>query len=143
MGPVLPYSTSAIACIEMKNPMDVPIEVYSLDFDKQYIEEEDILKRLEQFIVPPPQNPPATPAQPPPVIEPMFLSLRMPGNQFWPQLRQQDEKKQRVDELKRKLKEAEDKLAEIAKEEAKTPDAEGLHARKDEANNLKTSIPYM
>jgi hypothetical protein len=33
----------------MKDPMDVPIEVYSLDFDKQYIEEEDILKRLEQF----------------------------------------------------------------------------------------------
>ena len=49
MGPVLPYSTAASACIEMKNPMDVPIEVYSLDFDKQYIEEEDILKRLEQF----------------------------------------------------------------------------------------------
>ena len=90
--------------------------------------------------MPPPQNPPATPAQPPPVIEPMFLSLRMPGNQFWPQLRQQDEKKQKVDELKRKLKEVEDKLAEIAKEEAKTPDAEGLQARKEEANNLKTSI---
>ena len=29
--------------------MDQPIEVYSLDFDKQYIEEEDILKRLDQF----------------------------------------------------------------------------------------------
>ena len=62
MGPVLPYSTAAIACIEMRNPMEVPIEVYSLDFDKQYIEEEEILKRLEQFQLPPPQNPPATPA---------------------------------------------------------------------------------
>ena len=49
MGPVLPYSTAAIACIEMRNPMEIPIEVYSLDFDRQYIEEEEILKRLEQF----------------------------------------------------------------------------------------------
>jgi hydrocephalus-inducing protein len=49
LGPVLPYNTSAIQCIEMRNPMDQPLEVYSLDFDKQYIEEEEILKRLEQF----------------------------------------------------------------------------------------------
>jgi hydrocephalus-inducing protein len=62
MGPVLPYSTVAIACIEIRNPMEIPIEVYSLDFDRQYIEEEEILKRLEQFLLPPPQNPPATPA---------------------------------------------------------------------------------
>jgi hypothetical protein len=33
--------------------------------------------------------------------------------------------------MKRKIKEVEDKLAEIAKEEAKTPDAEGLQARKE------------
>ena len=80
LGPVLPYSTSAIACIEMKNPMEIPIEVYSLDFDKQYIEEEEILKRLDQFQPPPaPVNPPATPAQVPPPIEPMFLPLRLPG----------------------------------------------------------------
>jgi len=38
-----------MACIEMKNPMEQPIEVYSLDFDKQYIEEEDIIKRIENF----------------------------------------------------------------------------------------------
>jgi hydrocephalus-inducing protein len=49
LGPVLPYSNAAMACIEMRNPMDIPIEVYSLDFDKLYIEEEEILKRLEQF----------------------------------------------------------------------------------------------
>ncbi len=47
LGPVLPYSTSAIACIEMRNPMEIPVEVYSLDFDKQYLDEEEILKRLD------------------------------------------------------------------------------------------------
>lgn len=49
LGPVLPYSNAAMACIEMRNPMEIPIEVYSLDFDKLYIEEEEIFKRLEQF----------------------------------------------------------------------------------------------
>ena len=39
--------TNAIACIEMKNPMEIPVEVYSLEFDKLYIEEEEILKRIE------------------------------------------------------------------------------------------------
>ena len=29
--------------------MDQPIEVYSLDFDKVYAEEEEILKRLDHF----------------------------------------------------------------------------------------------
>jgi hydrocephalus-inducing protein len=49
LGPVLPYSSSAIACIEMKNPMDQPIEVYSLDFDRVYADEEEVLKRIENF----------------------------------------------------------------------------------------------
>lgn len=49
LGPVLPYNTSQTVPIEMKNPMDQPIEVYSLDFDKVYAEEEDILKRLDHF----------------------------------------------------------------------------------------------
>jgi hypothetical protein len=31
----------------MRNPMEIPVEVYSLDFDKQYLDEEEILKRLD------------------------------------------------------------------------------------------------
>ena len=49
LGPVLPYDTSAVYCVELKNPMEQAIEVISQDFDKQYIDEEEILKRLEQF----------------------------------------------------------------------------------------------
>mmetsp|Transcript_8825 Transcript_8825/g.8173 ORF Transcript_8825/g.8173 Transcript_8825/m.8173 type:complete len:170 (+) Transcript_8825:2114-2623(+) len=49
LGPVLPYDQNAIQAIELRNPMEQPIEVYSLDFDKKYIEEEEILKRLENF----------------------------------------------------------------------------------------------
>lgn len=62
LGPVLPYSHKALAVFEMKNPMEQPIEVYSLDFDKTYFEEEEILKRLDNFVQ---QQP-----------EPIFLPLR-------------------------------------------------------------------
>jgi hypothetical protein len=29
--------------------MDHPIEIYSLDFDKQYLAEEEIIKRIDNF----------------------------------------------------------------------------------------------
>ena len=34
LGPILPYDQNCIECIELKNPMEQAIEVYSLDFDK-------------------------------------------------------------------------------------------------------------
>lgn len=34
MPTVLPYDNSAIKPFEIHNPMDIPIEIYSLDFDK-------------------------------------------------------------------------------------------------------------
>ena len=60
--------------------------------------------------------------------------------QFWPQLRQQDEKKQRLEELRKKLKDAEDKLAELAKEEAKPEHGEGFSERKAAAVEAKAQI---
>ena len=55
--------------------MDQPIEVYSLDFDRQYIEEEDVLKRVDNFL-------------PTGSGEPLFLPLRQPGGEFWPAIKQ-------------------------------------------------------
>jgi len=49
LDPVLPYDSSAIACFELTNNMENPIEVYSLDFDKMYHEEESILRRMDNF----------------------------------------------------------------------------------------------
>ena len=74
LGPVLPYDTSAVQWIEIRNPMEQAIEVVSQDFDKQYVEEEEILKRLDHFNA----------AQP----EPLYLPLRAPGGEFWPSLRE-------------------------------------------------------
>lgn len=143
LGPVLPYSTQAMACIEMRNPMEIPVELYSLDFDRQYLEEEDILKRLDQFQQPPPANPPVTPSQAPPPIEPMFLPLRLPGMPFWQMLRAQDEKKQRIEELKKKQKQLEDDLAALAKQEAAqetTPLPEGFAENKATLTEQKAMV---
>ena len=41
LGPVLPDNT-AEADIVVSNPMDFPIEFYSLEFDKQYLHEEKV-----------------------------------------------------------------------------------------------------
>jgi len=44
--------------------------------------------------------------------------------------------------LKRKIKEVEDKLAEIAKEEAKTPDAEGLKQERKKLMDRKQLLRH-
>ena len=58
--------------------MEQAIEVYSLDFDKQYLSEEDVLKRHDNFA----GLAPGTPA-----AEPLYLPLRLPGSEFWPSLK--------------------------------------------------------
>ena len=99
LGPVLPYDRSAIQEFEIRNPMDQPIEVYSLDFDRQYIEEEEILKRVENF-------------QASGSGEPLFLPLRRPGSEFWPSIKQQDDDKRQIESLKGEIKQTEQKMQE-------------------------------
>ena len=123
LGPVLPYDTSAIQTFEIRNPMDFPIELYSLDFDKQYTEEEEILKRHDNF-------------QPSGSGEPLYLPLRQPGGEFWPSIKAQDEKKRAIESLKEQLKAVETQLQElVASEEALTTYAEAKALR--EANEKK------
>lgn len=64
------------------------------------------------------------------------MSLRTPGLPFWSSLRQQDEKKQRTEELKKKLKQNEDDLTALTKIEAAATEANPLpegHAEKKQA----------
>ena len=106
LGPVLPYDRSAIQEFEIRNPMDQPIEVYSLDFDRQYIEEEEILKRIDNFA--------ANGSN-----DPLFLSLRRPGGEFWPAIRAQDDNKRKIESLKAEIKQTELKIQENDQEEEK------------------------
>ncbi|XP_051727085.1 hydrocephalus-inducing protein homolog [Ctenopharyngodon idella] len=49
MGSILPYSEGKVAEVIVRNPCPFPIEFYSLDFDKQYLEEEEILRMLKGY----------------------------------------------------------------------------------------------
>ncbi|NXI51133.1 HYDIN protein, partial [Chloroceryle aenea] len=49
LGPVLPYSHGAEGTVVVKNPCEFPIEFYSLEFDKQYLAEEQILRMLKDY----------------------------------------------------------------------------------------------
>jgi hypothetical protein len=100
LGPVLPYK-SVEAAIELRNPMDQAIEVYSLDFDRQYIVEEEVLKRHDNF---------ANMVAGGPMPEPLYLPLRQPGSEFWPHLKMQDEKKRQLEALKKELADVEEQI---------------------------------
>lgn len=47
IGPILPCSEGVEAKIQAYNPHNYPIEIYSLEFDQLYLEEEQILKHIE------------------------------------------------------------------------------------------------
>ena len=42
LGPLLPYSCGAEGTVVVKNPCEFPIEFYSLEFDQQYLAEEQV-----------------------------------------------------------------------------------------------------
>ncbi|XP_069073573.1 hydrocephalus-inducing protein homolog [Pleurodeles waltl] len=49
LGPILPYSTGAETDVVVKNPCNFPIEFYSLELDKQYLDEEQILQMIKGY----------------------------------------------------------------------------------------------
>ncbi|ETV98760.1 hypothetical protein H310_08827 [Aphanomyces invadans] len=49
LGPLLPFGTPVEKLITMKNDSDYAIEVYSLDFDQQYKDEEEILRNATGY----------------------------------------------------------------------------------------------
>ncbi|KAG7333195.1 hypothetical protein KOW79_003330 [Hemibagrus wyckioides] len=49
LGPVLPYSNGEEVEVLVRNPCPFPIEFYSLDYDRQYLEEESILRLMKGY----------------------------------------------------------------------------------------------
>ncbi|NXE09199.1 HYDIN protein, partial [Lophotis ruficrista] len=49
LGPLLPCSHGAEGTVVVKNPCEFPIEFYSLEFDQQYLAEEQILRTLKDY----------------------------------------------------------------------------------------------
>jgi hypothetical protein len=87
MGPVLPYDKSSMLPFQIKNPMSFPIEVYSTDFDQRFVEEEDILRRFDPLMN----------------GELLFEKLRKAGMDFWPNIREIDEKERNYEAMQSQL----------------------------------------
>ncbi|XP_069822484.1 hydrocephalus-inducing protein homolog isoform X3 [Dendropsophus ebraccatus] len=49
LGPILPFSPGDDVEVLVRNPCSFPIEFYSLEMDKQYVEEEKILRMLKGY----------------------------------------------------------------------------------------------
>ncbi|XP_065590287.1 hydrocephalus-inducing protein homolog [Cyrtonyx montezumae] len=49
LGPLLPDSSGTAGIVVVKNPCEFPIEFYSLEFDQQYLAEEQILRMLKDY----------------------------------------------------------------------------------------------
>ena len=43
--PILPFSNGSEAEVTITNPLEYPVEIYSLEFDKQYLQEEEVRER--------------------------------------------------------------------------------------------------
>ncbi|XP_059682609.1 hydrocephalus-inducing protein homolog [Gavia stellata] len=84
LGAVLPYSRGAAGTVVVKNPCEFPIEFYSLEFDQQYLAEEQILQTLKDYDC---HNtlllPPRAPGEklPPEVLEYYQHQKRLQGEQ--------------------------------------------------------------
>lgn len=48
-GPILPHSSGQALELTVTNPTPVPVEIYSVDFDKRHREEEDILRSMKGY----------------------------------------------------------------------------------------------
>ena len=69
--PSLPYDNFAYKCVEVKNGSEFDVEFYSLDFDKQYIEEDKMMVAYD-------------PLQ---KIDALNLPVRKTGESLWPEVR--------------------------------------------------------
>ncbi|XP_063801928.1 hydrocephalus-inducing protein homolog isoform X2 [Pseudophryne corroboree] len=49
LGPILPFSSGDDMEVLVKNPCSFPVEFYSLEMDKQYMEEEKVLRLLKGY----------------------------------------------------------------------------------------------
>lgn len=71
LGPVMPNHAGFTTDFKLLNPTDYPIEVYSVDFDAQYLEEERLLQEYDGY-----------------VSNFAEVSVRQPGDGTWKQVTQ-------------------------------------------------------
>ena len=92
IGPVLPYDPFSYETVEIVNPTEYSTEVVSLDFDKAYAQESNIISIYEEM-----ENSGKD--------DPLYLPVREAGSAVWPQVIRSVEAFKKLGELEKKLKE--------------------------------------
>lgn len=139
LGPVLTYSKDAYSLVEMKNPTEYPIEVYSLDFDSQYKDEEEIVRNYEGFEQGTEEMTSSLTVSeggPKKDAKPLYLAPRKPGAPLWREMTQSYDRKQRKLQQALKDKEMDEKLK-SEKEEDKKLAEEYFKKRSEEIEDTK------
>ena len=93
LGPVLPYTNQCFGAIDISNPSKYHTELVSLDFDKTYKSDQEMLAAYEELI-----NGDKKEGE-----RVVFLPLRETGTKLWAEVTKQVEKTTQVKELKRQL----------------------------------------
>ncbi|NWS72026.1 HYDIN protein, partial [Crotophaga sulcirostris] len=88
LGPLLPYSRGAEGTVVVKNPCEFPIEFYSLEFDQQYLAEEQILRMLKDYDC----------------HNTLLLPPRLPGEKLPPEVLEYYQDQKRLQDEQRKFK---------------------------------------
>ena len=89
IGPVLPYENKAVTRLNIYNPSEYDAEIYSLNFDSSYSQEEEMLRNFEHFEI----------------QENLFFPVRYPNQPFWEKIRKAYEVKQKRAEYASKMRE--------------------------------------
>ena len=97
-GPVLPHSNGQEIDVTVSNPTANAVEIYSLDFDKRYTEEDDILRATQGYDI----------------YNTLLLPPRSAGDPLPPEI---------VDEYAQERKGETDELKEEAEEKSSRPDS--------------------
>ena len=104
IGPVLPYYKYALGFFELKNNNDIDIEVYSLDYDKQFSKEEDIIRNYKSFLKKP--------------TDIITMPVRPAGQSIWDKFEKFNNKlKDKIEKMKIDIKQSADYLGYILADE--------------------------
>ncbi|XP_064020122.1 hydrocephalus-inducing protein homolog [Pogoniulus pusillus] len=119
LGPVLPSSRGTEGTVVVRNPCEFPIEFYSLEFDQEYLAEEQLLRALEGYDC----------------RRTLLLPSRTPGEQLPPELLEVWQAQERLQEQQ-----AESKTEEpTAQDEAEAERQQSASSSKETAEELEVS----
>ena len=88
LKPIKPYDNKCYTRLDVRNPSDYDVELYSLNFDTDYAQEEEILRNFDELT----QN------------ELLYYNVRAPGQPFWEKIRKAYNIKMKKNQFEKRIK---------------------------------------